>query len=274
MTAAPAVMWRQVARHLLPTATVASGSLSLPRNDETWRLQALAEDLTSTWRDVAPEEGSVELALQQVVDLTVQTTADGAPLAGARLYLLRAGSGMAAVRPEPLGFGISDTDGKVSLTVSERERAAVLVSHVTRTAAAFERFAEAPPVVELGPGLAVTGRTVDLEGQSCSWSAAAGSVVGGARSFQCCSATWGSPAPTAGSCSPVSRRAPRSLRTDGSELEYSESVRSGGFPGPWGDRAGGGRDLLDPGRRCESRNGDTRRAAHSSEAGEQIHDGP
>ncbi len=221
VTAAPAVMWRQVARHLLPTATVASGSLSLPRNDETWRLQALAEDLTSTWRDVAPEEGSVELALQQVVDLTVQTTADGAPLAGARLYLLRAGSGMAAVRPEPLGFGISDTDGKVSLTVSERERAAVLVSHVTRTAAAFERFAEAPPVVELGPGLAVTGRTVDLEGQP----------VAGVRLL---GLSWVAPELPMlqrhlGLSGPDGRflltgftKGAASLRTDGSELEYSE----------------------------------------------------
>ena len=46
------------------------------------------------------------------------------------MNLLRVGSGMAAVRPEPLGFGSSDAGGKVSLTVSERERAAVLVSDV------------------------------------------------------------------------------------------------------------------------------------------------
>ena len=221
VTAAPAAMWRQVARHLLPTATVASGSLSLPRNDETWRLQARAEGLASIWQDAAPEEGSVELALQQAVDLTVHVTADGAPLAGARMNLLRVGSGMAAVRPEPLGFGSSDAGGKVSLTVSERERAAVLVSHVARTAAAFKRFAEAPPVVELGPGLAVTGRTVDLEGRP----------VAGVRLL---GLSWVAPELPMlqrhlGLSGPDGRflltgftKGAASLRTDGSELEYSE----------------------------------------------------
>ncbi len=165
VTAAPAAMWRQVPRDLLPTAIVQSGALSLLRNDETWRLQALGEGLASTWLNVTPEEDSVELALRLAVDLTVQVTADGAPLAGARMYLVRSGSGMAAVQPEPQGFAISDADGRVNLAVSGRERAAVLVSHVARTASAFERFADVPPVVELGPGLAVTGRAVDPEGR-------------------------------------------------------------------------------------------------------------
>ena len=165
VTAAPEAMWQRTPRSLLPTMTVASGSLSLPRSDETWRLQALYEGYASTWRDVAPEEGSVELALQKAADLTVQVTADGAPLAGARMYLVRVGSEMAAMRPEPLGFGTSDSRGRVTLTVSERERSAVLVSHIARTASAFERFHEAPTVVELAPGLAVRGRTVDKEGR-------------------------------------------------------------------------------------------------------------
>lgn len=164
VTAAPAAMWRQVPRDLLPTTTVASGSFSLPRDDETWRVQARAEGVASIWRDVARKEGTVELALHDAVELTVQATAGDAPLAGARMYLVRSGSGRAAA-PEPLGFGISDAGGKVDLTVSERERAAVLVSHVTRSASAFERFDDMPPVVELDPGLAVTGRTVDAEGR-------------------------------------------------------------------------------------------------------------
>ena len=164
VTAAPAAMWRQVPRDLLPTTTFASGSLSLPRTDEMWRLQALGEELASTWRDLPPEEGSVELALGKAVNLMVQATTGGAPLAGARMYLVKMESGP-FTRPEPLGFETSDADGKVSLTVSARERAAVLVSHVARTATAFERYAEAPPVVELGPGFAVTGRTVDPEGR-------------------------------------------------------------------------------------------------------------
>ena len=164
VTAAPAAMWRQVPRDLLPTTTFASGSLSLPRTDEMWRLQALGEELASTWRDLPPEEGSVELALGKAVNLMVQATTGGAPLAGARMYLVKMESGP-FTRREPLGFEMSDADGKVNLTVSARERAAVLVSHIARTATAFERYAEAPPVVELGPGFAVTGRTVDPEGR-------------------------------------------------------------------------------------------------------------
>ena len=221
VTAAPAAMWRQVPRSLLPTITVASTSLSLPRNDETWRLQALREGFASTWRDVAPEEGSVELPLRRAVDFTVHVTADGAPLAGARMNLLRVGSGMAAVRPEPLGFGSSDAGGKVSLTVSERERAAVLVSHVARTAAAFERFAEAPPVVELGRGLAVTGRTVDTEGRP----------VAGVRLL---GLSWvehelpmmrrhlGLSGPDGRFSLTGFTKGAASLRTDGGDLEYSE----------------------------------------------------
>ncbi len=221
VTAAPAEMWRQVPRHLLPTTTVASTSLSLLRNDETWRLQALREGLASTWRDVAPEEGSVELVLRRAVDLTVHVTADGAPLAGARMNLLRVGSGMAAGRPEPLGFGMSDADGKVSLTVSERERSAVLVSHVARTATVFERFLEAPSVVELGRGLAVTGRTVDLEGQP----------VAGVRLL---GLSWvehelpvmrrhlGLSGPDGRFLLTGFTKGAASLRTDGGELEYSE----------------------------------------------------
>ncbi len=165
VTAAPAAMWRQVPRDLLPTTTTAAESLSLLRGDETWRLQARAEGLASIWRDVSPEEGpAVELALREAVALIVHVNADGAPLAGARVSLVRSGAVMAAP-PEPLGFGLSDADGRANLTVSEREGAGVLVSHVTRTASAFERFTEVPPVVELGAGLSVTGRAVDPEGR-------------------------------------------------------------------------------------------------------------
>ena len=222
MTAAPAAMWRQVARHLLPTTTVASGSLSLPRDDETWRLQALREGFASTWRDVAPEEASAELVLQRAADLTVHVTADGAPLAGARMNLLRVGSGMAAVRPEPLGFGMSDADGKVNLTVSERERSAVLVSHVARTATVFERFVEALSVVELGPGFAVTGRTVDPEGRP----------VAGVRLL---GLSWvehelpmmrrhlGLSGPDGRFSLTGFTKGAASLRTDGGDLEYSEA---------------------------------------------------
>ena len=166
VTAAPAAMWRQVPRRLLPTTITTSRLLALPRASGAWRTQARSDGLASTWLDATAEEDSVEFELWPAVDLTVQATADGALLAGARVSLVRAGSGMAAGHGgELLGFGIADADGRVRLTVSERERAAVVVSNVSRTAAAFERFADVPPVVELGPGLAVRGRTVDVVGQ-------------------------------------------------------------------------------------------------------------
>jgi hypothetical protein len=222
VTAAPAAMWRQVPRNLLPMTAVASEALSLLRDDETWRLQARAEGLASTWRDVPPEEGPVELALQEAMNLTVQVTAGGAPLAGARMYLRRIGSGMAAVRHEPLGFAVSNADGRASLAVSGRERAGVLVSHVTRSASAFERLADAPAVVELGPGLAVKGRAVDPEGRpvagvpllGLSWVADDFGVMqrhlgisGADGRFLLTGFTKGA----------------ASLRTDGGDLEYSDS---------------------------------------------------
>lgn len=221
VVAAPVAMWREVPWNLLPSTAVESGSLSLLRNDEAWRVQALALGLASTWRDVTSEEGSVELVLQEAVEFTVQAAAGGAPLAGARMYLVRPGSGVYAVS-EPLGFGISDADGKVSLTVSERERSAVLVSHVTRNASAFERFDETPAVVELGPGLALTGRTVDPEGLP----------VAGVRLL---GLTWVGDELAAmqrhlGLSGPDGRfsltgfaKGAASLRTDGGELEYSQA---------------------------------------------------
>ena len=220
VTAAPVAMWRQVPRHLLPTTSVASGSLSLLRNDETWRVQALAGGLASTWRDVTPEEEAVELALQEAVDLGVQVTAGGVPLAGARMYLVRVGSGMAS-RPEPLGFGLSDANGKVNLTIADRERAAVLVSHVTRTASAFERFDDTPLAVELGPGLAVAGRTVDPEGRPIAGVRLLGlSWVGDELAVT--QRHLGLSGPDGRFSLTGFTKGAASLRTDGGELEYSE----------------------------------------------------
>ena len=222
VVAAPVAMWREVPRQLLPSTTVESGSLSLLRNDETWRVQGLAGGLASIWRDVTPEEGSVELSLREAVEFTVQATAGGAPLAGARMYLVRPGSGVYAVS-EPLGFGISDSDGKVSLTVSERERSAVLVSHVTRNASAFERFGETPAVVELGPGLALTGRTVDPEGLPVAGVRLLGlSWVG--DELVAIQRHLGLSGPDGRFSITGFAKGSASLRTDGGELEYSRRL--------------------------------------------------
>lgn len=220
VTAAPAAMWRQVPSNLLPTTSVASESFSLLRNEETWRVQARAEGLASIWRDVTTEERAVELVLGKAVDLTVQVTTGGAPLAGARMDLARSGSARSALA-ELLGFGISDADGRVNVTVSERERAAVLVSHVTRTASAFERFDDVPPVVELGPGLAVTGRTVDPEGRPIAGVRLLGlSWVGGELAVT--QRHLGLSGPDGRFSLTGFTKGSASLGTDGGDLEYSQ----------------------------------------------------
>ena len=222
VVAAPVAMWRTVPWNLLPSSPVASGAgtASLLRDDETWRVQALGGDLASTWRDATPEETAVELALREAVEFTVQATAVGAPLAGARLYLVRPGSGLPAI-PEPLGFGISDADGRVRLTLSERERSAVLVSHVTRSASAFGRLAEAPAVVELRPGFAVTGRTVDAEGRPLAGVRLLG-LSWVASELAMMQRHLGLSGPDGRFALTGFSKGAASLRNDGGELEYAE----------------------------------------------------
>lgn len=166
VTVAPAAMWRQVPRHLLPTTATMSDSLSLPRDGEPLRIQARSERFASTWRDVTAEEDAVELELRPAARFTGYVTADGAPLAGARVWLARdRGARGAGLPAEPLGFEMTDESGGFSLTLSEAERSAIIVSSTSRTAATFRRFSEVPSVVELSPGLTVSGQTVDVEGQ-------------------------------------------------------------------------------------------------------------
>lgn len=166
VTAAPVAMWRQVPRRLLPTTGTMSDSLSLPRDGEAVRVQARSGRLASTWRDVTVEEDAVELELRFAARFTGRVTADGTPLNGARAWLARdRGAGGAGVPLEPLGFAMTDEAGGFALTLSEAERSAVIVSSTSRTAATFKRFTDVPAVVELSPGLSVSGRTVDAEEQ-------------------------------------------------------------------------------------------------------------
>ena len=122
-------------------------------------------------------------------------TADGAPLAGARMYLVRSGSGMAGrANPSLRALRSRDADGRANLgCVRARGAPAVLVSHVARTASAFERFADVPPVVELGPGPRPSRvGAVDAEGAGpVAGVRFAGSVVGGGMSSRRCSAHLG-----------------------------------------------------------------------------------
>ncbi len=141
-----------------------SDALSLPRNGEPLRVQARSDRLASIWRDVPADEDAVDLELRPAAEFTGRVTADDAPLAGARLWLAR-DRGVRGLPVEPLGFEMTDEAGGFALTVSEAERSAVIVSSTSRMAATFERFSEVPPVVELGPGLSVSGQAVNVEGQ-------------------------------------------------------------------------------------------------------------
>ncbi|MCY3971397.1 MAG: carboxypeptidase-like regulatory domain-containing protein, partial [Acidobacteria bacterium] len=223
VTAAPVAMWRQVPRRLLPTTGTMSDSLSLPRSGEPFRIQARSERLASTWRDVAAEEDAVELELRPAARFTGRVTADGSPLDGARVWLARDhGARGAGLPAEPLGFDMTDEAGGFALTLSEAERSAVIVSSTSRTAATFKRFSEVPAVVELSPGLSVSGQTVDREGrpiaavrlQGLSW------VPGEIAVMQ----------RLAGISGPDGRfvlggfsKGSASLQTDGGDLEFSEN---------------------------------------------------
>ncbi|MDE2690179.1 MAG: carboxypeptidase-like regulatory domain-containing protein [Acidobacteriota bacterium] len=159
--AAPAEMWRDAPIALLPTWASDSGVLSLPRGAEPWRLQARAEGRLSRLRDVSPEEEAVELALMLAGGVSVQVTADRAPLAGARLSLVRPGRFADRRAPELLGFEVTNSTGKGNLAMTKAERPLVVVSSPARAAQAFQSYTDVPPVIELDPGYAVTGVAVN-----------------------------------------------------------------------------------------------------------------
>ena len=166
ITAAPVEMWREVPRDLLPVATSMSGELSVPRSPGAWRVQAIGEERASSWVDVPTEANSVELALLASEVVSYRITADGAPLAGARFYLVRPGGG--SVRnwlAELLGFASADGEGRIDLTLPAGKHASVVVSSVTRRGAAFLRLDKIPPTIELDPGFTVRGRLVNEAGE-------------------------------------------------------------------------------------------------------------
>ena len=89
-------------------------------------------------------------------------TADGAPLKEARFYLVRPRQGSPG---DLLGFEVSDPEGVVALNLPTSEGSAAVVTHHTRSAEPFPKFRNTPRVIELGPGLSVSGLAVDEEGE-------------------------------------------------------------------------------------------------------------
>lgn len=163
-------MWVEVPRRLLPAAVAGSPVLSVPRGDEGWRLQARTGDHASSWQWVASDRDSVELALEPATDFRFEVTANDAPLADARFYLVEEAS---VHRPQAahLGYETSDEEGVVAITLPSAERSAVVVTHDLRSAAPFSSPGNVPPRIELAPGLVVSGQAANE----------AGEPVGGAR---------------------------------------------------------------------------------------------
>lgn len=165
VTAAPAAMWGEVPRSLLPVVVTTSTSLSLPRSAGSWRAQAIAEKHASPWVEVAATEDAVALTLMPSSEYSRVITADAAPLAAARFYLVRPGS-IARMRPtERLGFASSDSEGRIRLTLPARHRSPVVVSSATRMGVAFLELQGVPATIELEAGFWVSGQLVDETGE-------------------------------------------------------------------------------------------------------------
>lgn len=162
IVAAPVEMWAEVPRSLLPVTTTDASAFSVPRGGGPWRLQAHGGDHASTWQYVPAGGTAVALRLLPAADFRFVVTAGGAPLPDARFYLVRPGRGSP---PDVLGFEVSDGEGVVTLPLPISEASAAVVSHDTRSAEPFQNFRNAPPEIELGRGLTVSGQAVDEEGE-------------------------------------------------------------------------------------------------------------
>ncbi len=186
VTAAPVDMWREVPLSLLPTAASdPSGLAVMPRSEGPWRVHARVGEKLSAWREVLPEQDAVELVLQPSFGLAVQVTADHAPLARARLSLVRPARGL--YRPEELlVFERVDDAGRVALTVPEQDRSMVVVAGMERLGAAFRGPREVPATVELDAGFVVRGRAVNDGGEPVAAARVVGSswIPGNARLLQ------------------------------------------------------------------------------------------
>ncbi len=164
VVAAPARMWQEVPFSLLPRTPADGPSLSLPRSQEPWRVQARGTAKASAPLDVPAEQTSMDIPLLPAADVSVKVTAQGRTLMDARVSLVSPQEGL-SYTGESLGFEIPDDQGTVRFTVPESDRSAVIVSSTTRTASAFARWTDLPATVELGPGLAVSGQVVNAEGE-------------------------------------------------------------------------------------------------------------
>ncbi len=106
----------------------------------------------------------MELALEPATDFRFEVTANDAPLADARFYLVEEAS---VHRPQAahLGYETSDEEGVVAITLPSAERSAVVVTHDLRSAEPFSSPGNVPPRIELAPGLVVSGQATNEAGE-------------------------------------------------------------------------------------------------------------
>ena len=164
LTAAPSAMWREVPRSLLPHWAVDASIVGVPHGPGPWRLQACAEQGCSRWTDVPDGMGEVPLALLPARTASYRiVTTDGSPLVNTRFHLVRPGRGGLS-QTEILGFEQPGLDGRVQLRLPIEQEPPVVVSSDGREAVAFLALRDVPARVELGPGLVLSGRVVNGQG--------------------------------------------------------------------------------------------------------------
>ena len=161
VSAAPAAMWRDVPRSLLPTFVASGLAIKVPRTVEPWRIHAVGTDTATAWADVSAEQVSVALTLQPAVEHEFLVTADAMPLPGARLSVVRPSRRGMQYPTELLAFEAADPEGRIRLVLPVTAQPPSIVASVSRAAQAFPRLSEIPATVELGLGLVVSGQTVN-----------------------------------------------------------------------------------------------------------------
>ena len=164
IVAAPSAMWQEVPRGLLPAWRTDSPLVRLPYSSGPWRVQACDEHRCSLWTEVPGGAEEVSLRLDPAQVFSYRVTAVGAPLVGARFYLLRPGRGGLS-QTEMLGLEQSDEEGRVAFRLSGEQRSAVVVSAKGRQAEAFPTLSAVPEQVELRPGFVLSGRVVESGGE-------------------------------------------------------------------------------------------------------------
>lgn len=164
IAAAPSAMWREVPRSLLPVWEADTSVVRLPHASGPWRVQACAEHRCSLWTDVPAGAEEVSLRLNPAQEISYRTTADGAPLVGARFYLLRPGRG-GINQTEILGLEQSNEDGRVAFRLPDEQGSAVVVLAEGRRAEAFLTLRDVPDQVVLEPGFVLSGRVVAAGGE-------------------------------------------------------------------------------------------------------------